>query len=132
MLLLLLTGCASTSPTHALRSLAAHPVRFAAMPGPGPHKGYVLVGSVDAPEGMPESLIGRGGSEGFLAGRSRAKVVDGVLHFAAALMEKDFLDVVADDPRVRVSFSNGAVAAGRVQLGPPLAGGLGDSYPVWK
>ena len=126
-----LAGCASASPPTPLRSLVAHPVTFAAMPGPGPHRGYMLVGSAEA-SGLPEELRGRGGAAAFLPGRSRAKVVDGVLHFAAALLEKDFRGCVADDPRVAVAFSGGTTAAGRVALGPPLIGSLGDAYPVWK
>lgn len=130
-LLLLLAGCASTSPAAPLRSLAAHSVNFAAMPGPGPHRGVYLVGSADADLGLPERLEGRDGSARFLDGRGRAKVVGGTFHFTAALMEKDFQACVGKDARVVIRFANGRAGA-RLAMGAPLTGSLGDAYPVWK
>lgn len=132
-LLLVLAGCAAAEPTSELRSLVAHPATLAAMPGPGPHRGVVLVGTADAARvsGLPETLRGREGSAAFLPGRSRAKVVDGVLHFAGALREKDFQAAVGRDARVAIEFSGGAAAA-RLAAGPPIQGTLGDYHPVWK
>ena len=128
--LLVLASCAS-APTSELRALDAHPATFAAMPGPGPHRGIVLVGVADAALGMPEALRGREGTRGFLPGRTRVKVVDGVFHFTAALMEADFQACVGNDPGVALVFKGG-VAAARLRAGPPLQGSLGDLHPVWK
>ncbi len=131
-LLLLLAGCAAAPPTAELRSLDAHPATFAAMPGPGPHRGFVLVGVADTALGTPEALRGRDGSSGFLPGRTRTKVVDGVFHFTAALMEKDFRACVGGDPNVALEFDGGAVAAARLRAAPALQGALGDYHPAWK
>ena len=101
------------------------------MPGPGPHRGVVLVGAADVALGTPEALRGRDGTRGFLAGRTRTKVVDGVFHFTAALMEADFRACVGNDPNVALEFAGG-VAAARLRAGAPLHGSLGDHHPVWK
>ncbi|HEX7899519.1 MAG TPA: hypothetical protein VF950_17255 [Planctomycetota bacterium] len=131
LFLLLTAGCASAPPTVELRSLDAHPATFAAMPGPGPHRGVVLVGSADAALGAPLELRGRNGTHGFLPGRSRTKVVDGVFHFTAALMETEFRACVGNVPDVALVF-DGGVAAARLRAASPLQGSLGDHHPVWK
>ena len=133
-LLIPLAGCAAAAPSADLGSLVAHPATFAAMPGPGPHRGFVLVGSAKAADvsGLPERLRGREGSARFLPGRTRTKVVDGVFHFTAALMERDFNGCVGNDPDVTLVFEGGIVAAGRLSAGPAFQGSLGDYHPVWK
>ena len=130
MALLLMAGCAA-APTAQLRALDAHPATFAAMPGPGPHRGIVLVGVADAALGTPEALRGRQGTRDFLPGRTRTKVVDGAFHFTAALMEADFRACVGNDPNVALVF-DGGVAAARLRAGAPLQGSLGDHHPVWR
>lgn len=128
MALLFMAGCAS-APTSHLRALDAH-ATLLALPGPGPHRGYVLVGRAEAAQvsGLPSTLNGAA----FLPGRSRSKVVGDVLHFAAALTEKDFRRHVGPDGYVELAFDGGAVAAGRVSVGRDFVGALGDFDPVWK
>lgn len=131
-LLLLLAGCAS-APTSELRSLDAH-ATILALPGPGPHRGYVLIGRAVAAQvsGLPARLQGSGGSARLLPGRSRSKGVGDVLHFAAAVTEKDFKACVGDDPNVAIVFDGGTVASGRVSIGRDFVGALGDFDPVWE